>query len=1156
MENKSGILDKVIQSSVLHPWMVVLVSLAATLVGWYSLRTGSLDAIPDLSDTQVILLADWMGNPPDRMEERVTRPVVSALVGAPGVKAVRGYAMYGMAFVYVLFDDGTDLESARNRVQQQLSQLQGLLPAGAKLSLGPDASGVGWAYQYALIDETGHLDVAELRDLQEGTVRLALASVTGVAEIATVGGYQRQVQVDADPVKMASWGATLSELAAAVQGATSDASGSLLEMSQREYFVRVQGTLPDLQALRDTPLRPAANQPGPKVSDVASVSYGPAARRGTADFDGKGEAVGGIAVVRSGQNTLAVIERLKARIAEVQPTLPAGVKLVPVYDRSRLIKESVDTLTHALAEQLITVVLVIFIFLLHFRSTLVAALMLPAAVLIAFIPMKWLGVSSNLMSLGGIVLAVGDLVDAAVVLVDDAHRKLEKLKFPYTQAQRIDAILQACRGVGPPIFFSLLLLVVSFLPVFALEGQGRRLFQPLAFTKTFAMAGAALLSITLAPALLRLLVRGRIRKESEHPVSRVLLKVYRPMAWVALHNPKTTLLMGLFAVLSAIPLARDLGSEFMPALNEGDILYMPTTANGLSIGEAQRTMQIQGRVLRAFPEVVSVFGKAGRADSATDPAPLSMLETVVQLKPRQEWRRVQVQRWWHGDPAKGGKGKPASWVWGGKDGLLGGLLERLFPSERGLAFDELTAQMQSALDQAGWTHAWTMPIKARIDMLSTGIRTPVGIKLFGHDPAQLDRAAVALEQGLRDLPGTRSVFAERNLGQWYVDVEPDRAKLHALGLTVRDVEQTVALGLGGAVVATLPQGRLGVNVQVRLARGARQSPSDVAELLLVLPPSGQAKVGQGAAKGAAADPQADTAAMGAMGAMGPAAAPQSPQAAGASSAKSGPALPASVRLGDVAKVVVREGPPMLKNEDGQLVGYVYVDVATDQVDVGRWVDRAKEQAAKLALPAGVRLAWTGQYELLLAMQERMQILVPLTLALMLLLLWLNFGNLAQPLIVLGTVPFALVGSVWLLAALDYRLSTAVWVGLIALVGVAAETGIVMLMYLDEAYERWREEGRLLTRDDLRDAVLEGAVQRVRPKLMTVGMNIIGLGPVLWATGTGSEITQRICAPLVGGLVTSTFLTLEIIPVVYVMWRGWGMPKGRAAVADPASEPAA
>ena len=1129
------ILDKIIRSSVMHPWVVVALSLAATLVGWHSLRTGSLDAIPDLSDTQVILLADWMGNPPDRIEDRLTRPVVSALVGAPGVKAVRGYAMYGMAFIYVLFDDDTDLEDARNRVQQQLGQLQGLLPPGARLNLGPDASGVGWAYQYALVDESGKLDVADLRDLQDGTVRLALASVPGIAEIATVGGYKRQVQVDGDVQKMASWGATLPELAAAVQKASSTVSGSLIEMSQREYFVRVQGQPPDLQALRDTPLRPGSNQPGPTIGDLAAVSYGPAARRGTADFDGLGEAVGGIAVVRSGQNTLQVMEKLKARIAELAPSLPAGVKLVPVYDRSRLIHAAVDTLTRALAEQLITVVAVILLFLMHFRSTLVPALMLPAAVLLAFAPMKWLGVSSNLMSLGGIVLAVGDLVDAAVVLVDDAHRKLEQLKYPYTREQRIDAILQACRGVGPPIFFSLLLLVVSFLPVFALEGQGRRLFQPLAMTKTFAMAGAAVLSITLAPALIRLLVRGRIRKESDHPVSKILLRVYRPMAWVALHNPKTTLLMGAFAVLSAIPLAANLGSEFMPALQEGDILYMPTTANGLAIGEAQRALQIQDRVLRAFPEVVSVFGKAGRAETATDPAPLSMIETAVQLKPRAEWRRIQVQRWWH---AK--KGEPAAWVLGGGDGVLAGLLERLFPSERPMNFDELTRQMQSALDQAGWTHAWTMPIKARIDMLSTGIRTPVGIKLFGKNPAELDRAAVVLEKGLADLPGTRSVFAERNLGQWYIDVEPDRQKLHALGLTVGDIDQAVGLGLGGAVVATLPSGRLSVDVQVRLARGYRQSPQDVAELLLPLRPN-QAGAVQNPQQSQGSDNAQGSvgSAMGGMGGMGSADPAPSSQQTGTSNSAAQP-LPASVRLGDVAKVVVREGPPMLKNEDGQLVGYVYVDVATDLVDVGHWVDEAKARTAKLTMPAGVRLAWTGQYELLIAMQERMQVLVPVTLALMLLLLWLNFRNFAQPLIVLGTVPFALVGSIWLLAALDYRLSTAVWVGLIALVGVAAETGIVMLMYLDEAYDRWKQEGRLNSVDDLRDAVLEGAVQRVRPKLMTVGMNILGLGPVLWATGAGSEVTQRICAPLVGGLLTSTFLTLEIIPVVYVLWRGRGL----------------
>jgi len=1105
------VIDRLIRWSVLHPWVVVTVCAAAAAGGWHALRTGALDAIPDLSDTQVILFADWMGNPPDRVESQVTRPVVASLVGAPKVKAVRGYSMYGMSFIYVIFDDGVDSEWARARVQESTGQLQALLPADARVSLGPDASGVGWAYQYTLVDEFGDRDLAQLRELQDTSLRFAIAAVPGVAEVASIGGYQRQVHIDADPARMAARGVTFDDLAQAIQTAASDAAGSLIEMSQREYFVRVLGSGPDLARVRSAPLRPRIGETPLVVGDVASVQFGPAPRRGTADFDGRGEAVGGIVVVRSGQNTLAVIDRVKARLAEVSASLPEGVKIVAVYDRTNLIRRAVETLTKALSEQLATVVLVIFLFLLHLRSTLVAAIMLPAAVLLAFVPMKFLGVSSNLMSLGGIALAIGDLVDAAVVLVDDAHRKLEKLPQPVPRAARIDAILQACRGVGPPIFFSLLLLVVSFLPVFALEGQGRRLFHPLAFTKTFAMGFAAILSITLAPALIRLLVRGRITREADHPVSRAILRFYRPMAWVALHNPKSTLLIGAFAILSAIPVARGIGSEFMPALGEGDILYMPTTANGISITEAQRALQVQDRVLRSFPEVINVFGKAGKADTATDPAPLSMIETVVQLKPRDEWRTVVLLRWWHGE-----KGKPASWIPGGKGGFVGGLCERLWPSQRPITMSELAQQMQSGLDAAGWTHAWTMPIKARIDMLSTGIRTPVGIKVYGKDIEVIDAATAALQNDLKKLAGTRSAFAERNLGQWYVDVEPDPARLVRYGLVAADVRRTVETALAGRTVATLPSGRLRVDAVLRVGRGFRQSVDDLGDLPIAI-----------------GSPRAAAPSAAPMGGMAMAAAP-----AAVPAAPTAPEPFATVRIKDVATVAVREGPPMLKNESGQLAGYVYVDIDAERTDIGAWVAAAKARVPALGLPEGTRLEWTGQYEFLIAMQERMRILIPLTLGLMIALLWMNFGNLAQPLIVLGSVPFALVGSVWLLGALDYKLSTAVWVGLIALVGVAAETAIVMLLYLDEAYLRWAAEGRLRAIEDIRGAVLEGAVQRVRPKLMTVSMNIIGLLPVLWADGTGAEVTQRICAPLVGGLVTSTFLTLEIIPVIYVMWRTW------------------
>ena len=1125
-------IDRIIRWSVLHPWVVLVLSLAGGVAGWRALTDTPLDAIPDLSDTQVILLGEWMGVAPDRLEQQVARPVASALVATPKVKAVRAYTMYGMVFFYAIFDDGTDAAWARSRIQEQLGQMQALLPSGPRLSLGPDASGVGWAYQYALVDDAGNQDLAALRTLQETTLRNALASVPGVAEVAAVGGFRRQVQIDVNPGRLTAHGLSLDDVARAAQSALGDQSAGLLEMSQREYFVRIAGNTLELDTLRKTlvradPLRPVA------LGDVATVGWSPQARRGTADWDGMGETVSGIVVVRAGENVLGVLDRVKARLDELKSALPEGVRIVPVYDRSNLIRRAVETLTGALIEQLAVVIVVILVFLAHLRSTLVAVVMLPLAVLLAFIPMRQLGVTANLMSLGGIALAIGDLVDAAVVLIDDAHRKLERTPNP-SREQRIDAILQACRGMGPPIFFSLLLLVVSFLPVFALQGQGRRLFEPLAMTKTFAMAAAAILSITLAPALVRLFVRGHIVPESQQWLSRVLLKLYRPMAWAALHNPKTTLLMGVFAVLSAIPVARGLGSEFMPALDEGDLLYMPTTANGIAIDEAQRMLQTQDRAIRAFPEVQSVLGKAGRAETSTDPAPLSMIETVIQLKPRKEWRKVAQQCWWHKD-----KGVPAAWV----PGFALPLFERLCPSERPLTLDELATQMQAGLDQAGWTHAWTKPIKARIDMLATGIRTPVGVKVYGKDLPAIDAAADQLVQAVGKLPGTRSAFAERNLGQYYVDIEPDRAAMARHGLAAGDLARQLAMAVGGQTVATLPDGRATVDVQVRLAKGYRDSRADLQVLPIGVPRLGAM----------ATPPPALAGGMDKMAAMN-----DSQARVGEDLRVRPPPATAAltVPLRDLAKVVIREGPPMWKTENAQPVGYVYIDVDTDRTDVGAWVALAKQKAQAAGLPAGTRLEWTGQYELLLAMQARMQTLIPLTLGLMLLLLWLNFGNLAQPLIVLGTVPFALVGSVWLLGWLDYRLSTAVWVGLIALVGVAAETGVVMILYLDESWQRWKDEGRLRTVEDLRMAVLEGAVQRVRPKLMTVAMNVIGLGPVLWADGTGSEVTRRICAPLVGGLVTSTFLTLEIIPIVYFYWRRWQMRgAGPLPVVAAAAEPA-
>ncbi len=1113
-------IERIIAFSVLRPWPILVVAALATLGGWFAMTSSKLDAIPDLSDTQVIVFTEWMGQSPELVEDQVTYPVVSSLVSAPGVRAVRGFSMFGMSFVYVIFSDDTDLGEARNQVQAFLPGIQARLPRGAVATLGPDATGVGWAYQYALIDTSGAHDLAQLREYQDFTLKYALGSVPGVAEVATIGGYARELQVDADPVRMAQRGVTLGELADAMRKANGEVGGRLLEMSQREYYVRATGYLGSVQALADTVIR---TQPGGsplRISEVATVHEGPAQRRGTADWNGQGETVGGIVVVRAGENTLSVLDRVKRRIEELRPSLPKGMELHTAYDRTEIIHRSVQTLSQALIEEMTVVAIIILVFLLHVRSTLVSVIVLPAAVLLAFIPMRLLGVSSNIMSLGGIALAIGDLVDAAIVLVDDAHKKIEHLPHPYTEKQRIEAILQATQGVGRPLFFSLMLLFVSFLPVFALEGQAAKLFEPLAYTKTFSMGFAALLSITAAPALLRLLVKGRIRRESEHPLSRWLIKVYEPFAWVALHNPKTTIALGLCAVLSAVPLSLKLGNEFMPAINEGDMLYMPTTWNGIAIDEAHRSLQIQDRIIAQFPEVLSVFGKAGRAETSTDPAPLSMVETVIRLKPQDQWRHVPQERWWTDGKGRRSEWLPQRWVTP---------FERVWPAQRPLTLAELQAQFQAAVDLPGWTNAWTMPIKTRIDMLSTGIRTPVGIKVYGKDIAAIDEAGARLEGLLRDRPGTRSVFAERNRGGYYVDLEPDREKLARFGLTVADLQEAVATASGGERTGTVVQGRVRIPIQLRYALGFRQTPEDLAKIVL---PVGNADAWQAAAprQPSASAPVNPGAAMGAM-----APAPSGPAAAPQVSGNTG-LPPPVVHLGDVAKVVVREGAPMLKDENGSLVGYVFVDVDTERVDIGSWVDGAKIVVAKAGMAAGIRLEWTGQYEFLVKMQERMRIVVPVTLVLIFLLLYLNFGNIAQPLLVLGTVPFALVGSIWLLWAMKFNLSTAVWVGLIALVGVAAETGIVMLMYLDEAYLRRLAAGAIRSKADIQDAALEGAVQRVRPKLMTVAVNIIGMTPLLWAEGTGSEVMKRIAAPMVGGLITSTFLTLEIIPVVYVAWR--------------------
>ena len=1049
-----------------HRALVLLFTAFAVVASIVAIRRVPLDAIPDLSDPQVIVFTEWMGRSPDLVEDQITYPIVSSLLAAPRVEAVRGQSMFGMSFIYVIFKEGTDLYWARSRVMEYLNTIRARLPAGVTSAIGSDATAVGWVFQYALVDMSGRHDLAELRTFQDYTLRYALASVPGVAEVATVGGYQRQYQVEVDPARLHAHGLSLADVTGAIRRSNAEVGGRVIEMSGREYFVRGRGYVGSLEDLRATALATDPTTGTPiRIADVGDVSFGPDIRRGVAELDGEGEAVGGTVIMRTGENALEVIERVQHRLAELRSSFPPGVELRVVYDRSGLIRRGITTLRHTLIEEAIVVSLIIFVFLLHLRSTLVPVIALPVAVGLAFIPMSLLGVNSNIMSLGGIAIAIGAMVDAAIVLVENAHKHLETAP---AGADRGAVLIAAAREVGPPIFFSLLIITVAFLPIFGLNGQAGRLFKPLAYTKTFAMALAALVSITLAPALMSLLVRGRIRPEHQHPVSRAVIAAYRPFAWVALKNPKTTLAIGLAAVLSAVPMAMRLGHEFMPPLNEGDLLYMPTTFPNIAIEEAKRDLQIQDRLIREVPEVERVFGKAGRSETPTDPAPLSMVETVVKLRP-------------------------------------------LWPDRRRITWDELTADLNRRLQLPGWTNAWTMPIKTRVDMLSTGIRTPIGIKIFGPDLGVIERIGTDLERTLAQVPNTRSVYSDRSTGGFYVDIVPDREALARYGLSVGEVQDVIEAAVGGQPLEVTVEGRNRFTINVRYPSALRQDIEKLRHVLVPLP-MGAARAGARAA--------------GAGEAMAAA-------AVGLGSEGGGSHVP----LGQVADIRVVTGPPMIRDEAGMLTGYVYVDMDASRRDIGGYVEDAKRAVAKsMTLPAGYFLKWTGQYELLQAMQARMRVLVPLTLVLVLLLLYFNFGNLAEALIVLCSVPFALVGSVWLLALLHYNLSTAVWVGLIALVGLAAQTGVVMVVYCDSAYHRRKAEGRVRDLDDIVAATLEGSVQRVRPKLMTVATMMIGLVPLLWSQGSGADVMKRVAAPMVGGLFTSAFLTLEIIPVVYTYWR--------------------
>jgi copper/silver efflux system protein len=1181
--------EKIIEFCARNRVVVLLGVGFALIAALVSIKKMKLDAIPDLSDPQVIVFTEWMGRSPTLIEDQVTYPIVSKLISTPHVTDVRGFSMFGMSFVYVIFEEGTDVYWARSRVLEYMNGLRGALPEGVSPTLGPDATGIGWTFQYALTDKSGKHSLDELRTFQDFTLRYALGSVPGVAEVASVGGYQKQYQVTVDPNRLRAYGVTLNEVIEAIRQSNNDVGGRIIEFSGREYYVRGRGYIHDLGAIEKIALRRGGPSGTPLlIKDVATVRFGPDIRRGLLEWNGEGEAVGAVVVTRYGENALDVIERVKKKIDELKPSFPEGVELTIAYDRSGLIERSIDTLKRALTEEAIVVSIVIMLFLLHFRSALLPILSLPISVALAFIPMVLLDIPSTIMSLGGIAIAIGATVDAQIVMIEAGHKKLEQAP---PGADRHRLLIESAKEVTPAIFFSLLIIAVAFLPVFTLSGQAGRLFKPLAYTKTFVMLISALLSITFAPALQDLFIRGNIRPEKKHPVSRFLIRLYEPFVYVALRRPKSTVAIGLFLLASAIPAALRLGNEFMPPLNEGDLLYMPITFPNISIEEAKRQLQYQDRMLRSFPEVETVFGKVGRVESATDPAPITMVETTVQLRPADQWRKTHHPRWYSG------------WA----PGWLKPALRPLWPEERPMSWDELTTEMNGKMQFPGWTNAWTMPIKTRVDMLTTGIRTPIGIKVFGTDLNEVEKVGEALEHTLAPIRGTRSVLYERNLGGLYLDIIPKPDELARYGLRVADVERVIESAIGGAPIGTTIEGRNRFSINVRYPQDLRSNLESLRQVLVPIggDSSGGSMGGAGASpmgtQGALETAPANTtfASAGAlgwphpvflaqnMGSMGSGVSPSGgtgtlrprlpsgpssatdmpsgglmgsmatpggggmPSIAGGMPSPSGAPLAAPgtatggrafVPLGQIADIKVTGGPPMVRDEAGLLVGYVYVDIDQGQRDIGGYVHEAKDVVGRamangeLKIPPGYFLKWTGQYEQLAQMLQRMKIVVPVTLLIIALLLFLQFRNFVEVLIILLSIPFALIGSVWLMWLLDYRLSTAVWVGIIALVGLAAQTGIVMIVYIDHAFQRRKAAGLIRNLDDIVAAHMEGTVQRVRPKLMTVSTMLIGLVPLLWAQSSGADVMKRIAAPMVGGLLTSAFLTLEIIPVVVTYWR--------------------
>ena len=1135
-------IERIIEWSAQHRWVVLAATIVLALWAVDSIRKTPLDALPDLSDPQVIVYSEWMGRSPDLVEDQITYPLVRALQSTPGVRTVRGYSMFGMSFIYAIFGDDTDIYWARTRVLEQIGRVQQQIPQGVVPTLGPDASGVGWIYQYVLEDSSAQLDLAELRALQDFVVRPALQAVQGVAEVASLGGFERQYQILLDPRKLTAFGVTPLDVSRAVRDSNVEVGARVLEMGGREYVLRGRGYIKTLDDLEKSVIAVASGGSPIRLRDVATVQFGPEIRRGAADWNGKGEAVGGIVVMRIGSNALDVIRALEAQIEQL--SLPPGVRLTPSYDRSELILGSVDTLRLTLIEEGLIVAIICLIFLMHARSALVALIILPLAVLLSFIGIRYLGLSTNIMSLGGIAIAIGELSDAAIVLIESAHKRLAENARPEDRAR---IIVESCKEVGRPIFYSLLLITVSFLPIFTLGGQAGKLFAPLAYTKTLAMFAAAVLSITLAPPLMIWLLHGRFRTEEENPVNRVLGRCYRPIAQFIVRRRVAVASVAALAMIATVPVFMRLGSEFMPPLDEGSLLVMPTTFPGIAIEEARRALNAQHRIIMGFGEVASVHGKAGRAETATDPAQLDMNESVVTLRPRDDWPLIATPRWY--------SASTPDW--------MKYVLRPIWPEERRRTVNELSRDIGAALRMPGYQMAISPPIRTRIDMLTTGVRTPVGIKVFGPDLQGIEQVSLELEGMLREVPGTRSTFAERQTGREYIDIAPNREAIARYGLSVRDVQDLVEAAIGGMPVSTVIDGRARYSVNVRYAADFRADPRALEELLVPIPATESLSFAQGSAAGRGAAPAAQQVQprSGGMGSMGGAAmdsAPMRASAAGMSGSSSASDVSEGWRqsgsvvpLAALADVRVVTGPPMIKNENGTLVGYVFADIDSSQRDLGGWVNDAKRLVAeRLGLPPGFRLQWTGQYEFMAEMEARLRTVIPLTLILVVILLYLSLRGWPQTWLVLLSLPFAVAGSIWLLTLLDYNLSTAVWVGLIAVGGVAAQTGIVVVVYLDQAYQGALAEGRLRSPQDIDATIVEGAAKCLRPMLMTVATTVFGLMPLLWESGVGADLSARTAAPVVGGLWSCMFLTLLVLPAAYAIWRRWQFdrrPVGAASV---------